>query len=230
MSAYCDADAAREPLEIARRGDASAARWCAGVQHDGRRRFVHLADRPPTRSRRVDAADAVRAGDRAEAGDQLDERHRDAVDRRPARRARTRSRRTPASSGQSRGRLRSACTDRSGGSRHGSSRPRAVDRPAPQVRRRCVRTVATRHGDRVRPRVFDARAASCPTRGRRDDLQRRVRARAAASSRRGRRAAAVRDGASPARSSAISTSVLRDQRPAERGRPSDTDRRTAHRP
>ena len=69
-----------EPLEIAR-DDELLELAVRGVQDDRRRRLVDLARLDPDQPvlDHVDAADAVRAGNRLEALDQLEERHLDAV-------------------------------------------------------------------------------------------------------------------------------------------------------
>ena len=66
-----------QPLELAMRG----------MQNDGRRRLVDFArlDADQPILDHVDSADAVNAGNRLEAVDELGQRHGDAVDRRPAR-------------------------------------------------------------------------------------------------------------------------------------------------
>ena len=79
----------------ASRTSAAPRARCAARRRPAPRRLARLRAADAVLDH-VDAADAVRAGDRLEARDQLDERHRHAVDLAPARRARTRSRRTPA--------------------------------------------------------------------------------------------------------------------------------------
>ena len=208
------------PLEIAR-DDQLLELAVRGVQHDRGRRLVDLArlDAHQPVLHHVDAADAVRAGDRFERFDQLDERHLDAVGahrhaaleldfdvgrlvgtvlRRPRQRVDVVGRLLP-----------------------GILEHAALDRAAPQI------GVDAVTGSRSSPaweccgpaRIRSPRPAHAPVARRRNQLQRRI-----------ERAdrdveadlivalagAAVRDASAPS-IRAISTRCLRDQRTPERG-------------
>ena len=147
-----------------------------GMENDRRRRLVDLArlDADQAVLDHVDAADAMRAGDRAEAVDELDDRHRHAVDRRghaalegdfDVRRFVRAIARRPGQRVDLFGRFGPEILERT-----------AFDRAAPEIGVGAVGAVhRRRHRDSSLPRVLDFLGPGHrPFAGRRDDHDRRI--------------------------------------------------------